>query len=44
MLWVKKNILQLVIINFVNIQLVEFLKKIFGNLHLKKTHEEDCGG
>ena len=37
-LWVKKNILQIVVINFVNIQLVEFLKKIFENLHLKKTH------
>ena len=34
----KKNILQIVVINFVNIQLVEFLKNVFENLHLKKTH------
>ena len=32
--------LQIVVINFVNIQLVEFLKIIFDNLHLKKTHRK----
>ena len=37
-LLVKKNILKVVVINFVNIQLIEFFKKIFENLHLKKTH------
>ena len=44
-LWVKKNILQIVVINFVNIQLVEFLKKDIGKYTLEKnTYEEDCGG
>ena len=44
LLWVKKNILNIVVTNFVNIQLIELFKNIFENLHLKKIYDEGCCG